>query len=67
MVAGTYEMKSSLDSYYSKNAQGVTMISRRANLQDDNLKKVPGPGTYDLRLNTKRSAPHFKIGTSTRD
>lgn len=43
------------------------MISRRQNGVANEMSKIPGPGAYEPKLATKKSAPAFKIGTSLRD
>lgn len=53
--AGTYENKGAMDLYYSRNSSGVTMISRRNEIEG--WKKTPGPGSYDSNLFDKKKAP----------
>ncbi|EGR31757.1 hypothetical protein IMG5_102570 [Ichthyophthirius multifiliis] len=59
---GQYELKSAIDLN-----KGVTMISRRGNIAQNEAAKVPGPGTYNPQNKNKLKQPAFKIGTQTRD
>lgn len=61
---GSYEptpekTKKSLPSYSMKAKLGSVLVDER--------NQSPGAGTYELNMNTKKAAPKFGFGSSTRD
>lgn len=59
---GSYEYKGAI----AMN-KGVTMISRKPDQSLREAVKMPGPGSYDPDLRTKKSYGNVRIGSATRD